>query len=60
MNAQTITKRHIESHGYTCIIQSGLMFILMPFSYLVEGKTKRGHQIVRVTNLRDAYIKMGY
>ena len=58
--SQQLVKRHIESHGYNCIVHAGYMAILIPFSYQVEGKVKRGHQVVRVTNLKDAYIKMGY
>jgi len=59
-HCQAVVKRHIESHGYQCIINAGHMAIVIPFNYEINGQVKRGHQIERVTNLKDAYIKMGY
>ena len=59
---QATVQRHIESHGYQCLIRAGHMAIVVPFLYrsAVTGEVKRGHQIMRVTNLRDAHKKMGY
>lgn len=60
-HGQQVTKRHIEGHGYQCLISGETMSIVIPFAYRgADGKVKRGHIVERVTDLRDAYIKMGY
>lgn len=58
---QQVTKRHIEGHGYQCLINGDTMAIIIPFTQWcsLTGKRINGHQVERVISLKDAYIKMG-
>jgi len=55
---QKVTARHITSHGYSCVIHRDKMYILMPVWNYKTGCLS--HSILRVTSLKDAFIKMGY
>lgn len=49
--------RHITSHGYTCLVQSEQVYMLVPF-VLASGFT--GHQIIKINSIAHAYKVMGY